>query len=114
MQVVLGGGQVHNVLAVQAVLGNARGARRRLLQPHAVLIIIEVNRVAVLNHVLQLAALAPSVRPSVVLQRIANRVIGDDLAVERGQFILPVCVAVRMPKTPSIAADSYTAHADRH
>ena len=47
MQVVLGVGQVHNVLAVQAVLGNARGARRRFLQAHAVLIIIEVNRVAV-------------------------------------------------------------------
>ena len=57
MQVVLGVGQVHNVLAVQAVLGNARGARRRLLQPHAILIIIEVNRVAAFNHVLQLAAL---------------------------------------------------------
>ena len=80
----------------------------------AVLIIIEINCVIVLNHVLQLAALAPSVRPSVVLQRITNRVIGDALAVERGQFILPVCVAVRMPKAPSIAADSYTAHADRH
>ena len=70
------------------------GARRRLLQPHAILIIIEVNRVAVLNHVLQLAALAPSVRPSVVLQRIANRVIGDALAIECGQLILPVGVAV--------------------
>ena len=80
----------------------------------AVLIIIEINRVIVLNHVLQLAALAPSVRPSVVLQRISNRVIGDALAVERGQFILPVCVAVRMPNGPTRAADSYTAHADRH
>ena len=94
MQVVLGVGQVHNVLAVQAVLGNACGARRRLLQAHAVFIIIEINRVAVLNHVLQLAALAPSVRPSVVLQRIADRVIGNGLAIERGQLILPVGVAV--------------------
>ena len=31
MQVVFAVGQVHNVLAVQAVLGNARGACRRLL-----------------------------------------------------------------------------------
>ena len=94
VQVVLGVGQVHNVLAVQAVLSNARGARRRLLQPHAVFIVIEINRVAVLNHVLQLAALAPSVRPSAVLQRITNRVVGDALAIECGQLILPVGVAV--------------------
>ena len=114
VQVVLAVGQVHNVLAVQAVLGNARGARRRLLQAHAVLIIIEINRVAVLNHVLQLAALAPSVCPSVVLQRIADRVIGNGLAIERSQLVLPVGIAVRIPKVPSIAADSYTAHADRH
>ena len=47
MQVVFGVSQVHNILAVQAVLGNARGARRRLLQTHAILIIIEINCVAV-------------------------------------------------------------------
>ena len=76
----------------------------------AVLIIIRINRVIVRNNVWQLAALAPSV----VLQRISNRVIGDALAIERGQLILPVGVAVRMPNAPSIAADSYTAHADRH
>ena len=40
--------------------------------------------------------------------------IGNALAVERGQLILPVGVAVRMPKAPLIAVDSYTAHADRH
>lgn len=40
--------------------------------------------------------------------------IGNALAVERGQLILPVGVAVKMPKAPSIAVDSYTAHADRH
>ena len=47
VQVVLVVGQVHNVLAVQAVLGNACGACRRFLQAHAVLIIVEVNRIAV-------------------------------------------------------------------
>ena len=40
--------------------------------------------------------------------------IGNALAIERGQLILPVGVAVKMPKAPLIAVDSYTAHADRH
>ena len=58
------------------------------------MIVLERYARAFRVHLLELAASLPCVRPLPVVQRIANRVIGNRLTVVRRQFILPVAVAI--------------------
>ena len=65
-----------------------------LLCPQAIVVILERYARTFRIHLLELAASLPCVRPCPVVQRIANRVVGDRLAVVTGQLVLPVAVAV--------------------
>ena len=83
-------------LPMVGIIGSFRVPRllHDLLHAHTVMIILERYVRAFRAHLLQLAAGLPCVRPRPVVQRIANRVIGDRLAVVTGQLVLPVAVAV--------------------
>ena len=93
MQVVLGVGQVHNVLAVQGILGRAGGGSC-FLHPQAILVVGEADRFAALAHALQLAPLGPGIGPSAITQRIANGVVGDCRTIDGRQLVLPVRIAI--------------------
>ena len=64
------------------------------LHTQTVIIVLERYARALCAHLLQLAAGLPRVRPRPIIGQVANRVVGDRLAVVRCQFILPVAVAV--------------------
>ena len=87
---------MRDIFAVQDVSSCFRVPRlfHDLLRPQAVMIVLERYARTFRTHLLQLAAGLPCVRPRPVVQRIANRVIGDRLAVVTGQLVLPVAVAV--------------------
>ena len=87
---------VRKKFSVVGIIGGFRVPRLLydLLHTHAIVVILERYVRAFRAHLLQLAAGLPCVRPRPVVQRIANRVIGDRLAVVAGQLVLPVAVAV--------------------
>ena len=91
-------GQMRDQLAVQRVLCRCylAAARHLLLRPQAVVVVLELHGHAALAHLLELAALLPGVRPSPIIERVANGVVGDRLPVIRGQLVLPVAVRVRI------------------
>lgn len=86
-------GHMHNVLAVQGILGRAGGGSC-FLHPQAILIVGEADRFAALAHALQLAPLGPGIGPSAITQRIANGVVGDCRTIDGRQLVLPVRIAI--------------------
>ena len=64
------------------------------LHTHTVVIVLEQYARAFRAHLLGLTAGLPCVHPRSVVQRVANRVIGDRLAVVTGQLVLPVGIAI--------------------
>ena len=46
------------------------------------------------GHACQLAAILPGISPDAVGQRITNRVIGDRVAIVRGQQVAPIRVGI--------------------
>ena len=108
MQVVAAIRHVHNVLSMQSVIGrlvtNAAGGvivvHAGLLGAQTVLIVLEGDliiallAVLALVHTAHLTAADPGVVPGAVVGGIADLVIGNGLAIERSQLVLPVGVAV--------------------
>ena len=86
-------GHMHNVLAVQGILGRAGGGSC-FLHPQAILVVGEADRFAALAHALQLAPLSPGIGPSAITQRIANGVVGDCRTIDGRQLVLPVRIAI--------------------
>ena len=76
---------MHNILAVQRVL--RCHAVDRFLHAQAVRVVDELCRHARFLHLLQLPAVLPSVRPRPVAQRIANRIIGNGVPVDRRELV---------------------------
>ena len=70
------------------------GLLHDLLHTHAVVIVLERYARTLRAHLLQLAAGLPRVRPRPIVQRVANRIVGDRLAIVTGQLVFPVAVAV--------------------
>ena len=83
---------MHNILAVQRVL--RRHAIDRFLHTQAVRVVHKFSRHARLLHLLQLPAVLPSVRPRPVAQRIANRIVGNSVSVDRRELVAPVRVTI--------------------
>jgi len=83
---------VHNVLAVQRVIGGY--AVHGFLHAQAVGIVHKLRNRRVARHAPQLAAVLPGIRPHAVMDGIADRIVGDIHAVEARQLILPVRIAV--------------------
>lgn len=86
-------GHMHNVLAVQGILGRAGGGSC-FLHPQAILVVGEADSFAALAHALQLAPLGPGIGPSAITQRIANGVVGDCRTIDGRQLVLPVRIAI--------------------
>lgn len=86
-------GHMHNVLAVQGILGRA-GGDSCFLHPQAILVVGEADRFAALAHALQLTSLGPGISPGTVTYRIANGIVGDGCTIVRRQLVLPVRIAI--------------------
>ena len=67
---------------------------QHLLNAHTVVIVLEGERLSVAGHLLELSADCPLIRPTAIVQRIANCAVGDGSAVVRRQLILPIAVTV--------------------
>ena len=101
-------GHMHNVLAMQGVAGRlvanvARGViivHAGLLGAQSVFAVIVGDLIVAgftkvpLMHAAQPATVDPRIVPGAVVGGIANGVIGNGLAVERSQLVLPVGVAI--------------------
>ena len=99
---------MHNVLAMQGVVGYlADDITRGIIVVHAGLLgaqtvfvvlkgdlIIALLAQFPLMHAAQPATVDPRIVPGAVVGGIANGVIGNGLAVERSQLVLPVGVAI--------------------
>ena len=79
MQVVASLGHVYDVLAVQCVVSRTSAASN-LLNTQAVLVVLELDGFATLNHTLELAAFLPGVSPGAIVQRVAN---GTEKAIRK-------------------------------
>ena len=82
-----------------AMVGVVRGfgvpvMLQHLLDSHTVVIVLEVQRPVLSNHLLQLAACRPGECPCTVVQRIANGVVGNGGTVVRGQLVLPIRITI--------------------
>lgn len=86
-------GHMHNVLAVQGILGRAGGGSC-FLHPQAILVVGEADRFAALAHALQLTSLGPGISPGTVTYRIANGIVGDGCTIVRRQLVLPLRIAI--------------------
>ena len=82
--------------AVVGIIGDFRIPRllHDLLNTHTVVIVLERYTRTFRAHLLQLAASLPCVRPRPIIGRIANRIVGNRLAVVTGQLVLPVEIAI--------------------
>ncbi len=85
-------GHVHDVLAVEGVVGV--NAVNGLFHPQALSVVDKAGGGTALAHLLELAAVLPGVGPGAVGERIANGVVGDRDAVEGGELVLPVGIAM--------------------
>ena len=81
-----------DVLAVQRVVGGH--AIDNLPDAHAVVVVGELRVGASLHHAGQHTSGFPRKRPTVIGQRIANRIIGNRLAADGRNLVLPVAVAI--------------------
>lgn len=97
-------GHMHNVLAVQGILGRAGGGSC-FLHPQAILVVGEADRFAALAHALQLTSLGPGISPGTVTYRIANGIVGDGCTIVRRQLVLPVGIAVGEAVRPDRRTD---------
>ena len=97
-------GHMHNVLAVQGILGRA-GGDSCFLYPQAILVVGEADRFAALAHALQLTSLGPGISPGTVTYRIANGIVGDGCTIVRRQLVLPVGIAVGEAVRPDRSTD---------
>ena len=79
VQAVAANGQVRNQFAVKHVL--RFGTVDNLAHSQTIVVILEMDGRAALGHLLQLAARLPLISPRSIGQRIANRVVGDALAL---------------------------------
>ena len=81
---------------VHGIIGGFRVPRllHDLLHAHTIVIVLERYARTFRTHLLQLAAGLPRVRPRPIVQRVANRIVGDRLAIVTGQLVFPVAVAV--------------------
>ena len=107
MQLIAIFGHMHNVLAMQGVAGRlVANVARSVIVVHAGLLGAQSVFVVIVGDLIvagftkvplmrsaHLAAI-PGVVPGAVVDRIANRVIGNGRAVKRSQLILPVGIAV--------------------
>lgn len=97
-------GHMHNVLAVQGILGRAGGGSC-FLHPQAILVVGEADRFAALAHALQLTSLGPGISPGTVTYRIANGIVGDGCTIVRSQLVLPVGVTIGEAVRPDRSTD---------
>ena len=97
-------GHVHDVLAMQNVVGNH--AVDRFPYPQTLCIVDEGSCGSALAHLLELAAILPGVGPGAVGQGIANIVVGNRRAIEGGELVLPVAIAVGIGDRLEGGADS--------
>lgn len=97
-------GHMHNVLAVQGILGRA-GGDSCFLHPQAILVVGEADRFAALAHALQLTSLGPGISPGTITYRIANGIVGDGCTIVRRQLVLPVGIAVGEAVRPDRRTD---------
>ena len=67
---------------------------QHLLNAHTVVVVLEGERLSFAGHLLELSANCPLIRPTAIVQRIADCIIGNGSAVVRGQLVLPVAVVI--------------------
>ena len=61
-----------------------------LLDTHTVVVVFEGQRLSVAGHLLELATCRPGKCPCAIIGRIANRIVGNGLAVVGGELVLPI------------------------
>ena len=69
---------------------------QHLLDTHAVVVVLEGQCLSFSAHPLQLSAGLPLICPHTIIQRIANGIVGDGLAIVAGQLVLPITVTIRI------------------
>ena len=97
MQLVISFGQMRYQLAMQGIVSGFHRAVSLgylLLRTQAVVIVGKLHRHTRFAHLLELAALLPSIRPRAIVQRVANGIIGNRLPIVRRQFVLPVAARI--------------------
>ena len=67
---------------------------QHLLDTHTVVIVLEGERLPFAGHLLELSADCPLVRPTTIVQRVADCVVRDRSAIVRSQFVFSAAVAI--------------------
>ena len=96
MQIVIANGHMSNQFAMKKVIGRSRYAifRDDLLRAQSVEIVFEFDFLVGFAHLLDLSAGCPFIRPSAIVQRIADCVVGNGSAIARSQFVFSAAVAI--------------------
>ncbi len=93
MQGIIATGQMHDIFAMQGVVG--RHAIHCLLYTQAILVVLKLNVLLTIMHTGKLAALLPGICPGTVVLGVANRIVDDSLVTHLRQLILPIGVSIR-------------------
>ena len=90
--------QVVDIEVIDIVIGNHAGLPLRhvddIFNSQAVMVIGELCIGSVLHHAGQHTSVFPRKRPTVIGQRIANRIISNRLSANGRNLVLPVAVAI--------------------
>ena len=94
-----------------AMVSAVRGFRipavlQHLLDTHTVVVVLEGERLPFAGHLLELSADCPFIRPTAIVQRVADCIVGNGGAVVRRQLILPIRIAVSIRNRLNSRADS--------
>ena len=92
MQIMAALRHVDDIFAVQRIVGGH--AIDNLPDAHAVVVVGELRVGSVLHHAGQHTSGFPRERPAVVGQRVADGVVGNRLAADGRNLVLPVAVAI--------------------
>ena len=84
---------VDDILAVEGVDGFSEG-RAGLFRPKPILVVLEGDVIGCAVHPLELTTMLPLISPSPVIQRVANGVIRNADAIQCGQLVQPVVLAI--------------------
>ena len=88
MQFIISAGKMHNVLAMQRIVGH--NAIHGFLHPQPVFVVYEAGRGFAVCHAGKLPAILPGVSPLTIVQRVADLVVGNAHTINSSELVAPV------------------------